>query len=220
MALPDQFDIGEASNVFSSPQDGLRMRLFLLSMAILFMALTIRPGPEIGPTASSGASETRIPGIHSVPEAIPTTPPYVFEAQMEEEWYRPSPEDFRPAYDRDATNREKQTWDEYWRWVKVFYEGNLLSYGWTARSIGLVAELKSAPEQMRVRATLNAIGKEIASEWAKDYDIRKVSSADLLTWGKILEKAKANDDKSGAELRRAIRSIRDEHLKKRLSADN
>jgi hypothetical protein len=61
---------------------------------------------------------------------------------------------------------------------------------------------------------INAVGKEIAAEWAKDYNIRKVSSADLLAWGKALEKSRAKDDGSGAELRRAIDAIRAERRRK------
>ena len=62
---------------------------------------------------------------------------------------------------------------------------------------------------------LNSVGKEIACEWAKDYNVRKVSSADLLTWGKSLEQAKAKDDGTGVELRRVIEDIRVQYKKKR-----
>ncbi len=180
--------------VLSSPQDGLRMRLFLLSMGTLFLALTIRPRPEAAPII---------------------TPSVANEPEVEEPWYSPASEHFRPGYDQDATNRAKQTWDQYWSWVKAFYEGNLISDGWTARSKGLVADVKPASEQKKLRAMLNAAGKEIAVEWAKDYNVRKVNSADLLKWGKTLEKAKAKDDGSGAELRRVIDAIRDEYKRKR-----
>jgi hypothetical protein len=164
------------------------MRLFILSMATLFLALTIRPSPEAPPLAS----------------------PVPIEPEVDEPWYAPTVEHFRPEYERDAANRAKQTWDQYWSWVKVFYEGNILSQGWTDRSKGLVADVKPAPEQKKIRAMINAVGKDIAAEWAKDYNVRKVSSADLLAWGKALEKAGAQDDGSGAELRRAIDAIRAE----------
>jgi hypothetical protein len=188
-----QAGIDEPKIVLSSPQDGLGMRIFLLSMGTLFLALTIRPGPE----------------------AAPVTPIVASEPEADEPWYSPTSEHFRPSYDQDAANRAKQTWDQYWSWVKVFYEGNLISNGWTERSKGLVADVKSASEQKTLRAMLNAAGKEIAVEWAKDYNNRKVSSADLLVWGKTLEKAKAKDDGTGTELRRMIDAIRDEHKRKR-----
>jgi hypothetical protein len=184
---------GEPKIGFPTPQDDPGMRLFLLSMGTLFLALTIRPSPEAAPVA---------PRVANAPD-------------VEEPWYSPAPEHFRPSYDQDAANRAKQTWSQYWGWVKVFYEGNMLSQGWTERSKGLLADLKSASDQKRLRAMLNAAGKEIALEWAKDYNIRKVSSADLLTWGKTLEKAKARDDGSGGEFHRVIDGIRHEYRRKR-----
>ncbi len=162
------------------------MRLFSLSLAILLLGLTIRLGPATVPAVSNSASEP----------------------DRDERWYTPMLEDFRPLYDRDTTNRQKQTWEQYWSWVKVFYEGNLISAGWTERSKGLVAVVSSDSEQKKLRSTINAVGREIGAEWSKDYAVRKVSSADLLTWGKLLEKARAKDNGSGGELRRAIESIR------------
>jgi hypothetical protein len=168
------------------------MRLFFLSMGTLFLALTIRPDPEGGLVTPSAANEP----------------------EVDEPWYSPASEHFRPSYDQDATNRAKQTWAQYWSWVKIFYEGNILSQGWTERSKRLLADVKSASDQKKLRAMLNAVGKEIALEWAKDYNIRKISSAALLTWGKTLEKAKAKDDGSGGELRRVIDEIRAEYRRK------
>ena len=82
------------------------MRIFLLSMGTLFLALTIRPSPE----------------------AAPVTPIVANEPEVDEPWYSPMAEHFRPNYDQDASNRAKQTWDQYWSWVKVFgYDGNMIS---------------------------------------------------------------------------------------------
>lgn len=168
------------------------MRLFLLSTATLLLALSIRSGPE-GPLV---------------------TPSVANEPEPEQPWYAPESSDFRANYDRDASNRAKQSWADYWKWVKVFYEGNILSQGWTDRSTGLVAGVKSTSGQRKLREMLNAVGLEIAREWAKDYNIRKVGSADLLAWGKSLEQAKAKDDGTGAELRRVIEDIRIQYKKK------
>ncbi len=168
------------------------MRLFFLSMITLLLALTIRPGPEGGLVT---------PSVANGPEA-------------EEPWYSPEAEHFRPSYDRDEPNRSKQSWDQYWKWVKVFYEGNFLSQGWTARSKGLATEVKSPSGQKKLRAMLNAVGKEIALEWAKDSDIRKVNTAELLTWGKTLENAKAKDDGTGGAFHHVIDEIRAECRRK------
>jgi hypothetical protein len=186
-------DIEEPKIVLFPPRDGQGMRLFLLSTAALLLALSIRSGPE-GPLV---------------------TPSVANEPVAEEPWYAPESLDFRPTYDQDASNIAKQTWADHWKWVKAFYEGNILSQGWTDRSKGLVAGVKSASGQRKLRQMLNSVGKEIACEWAKDYNVRKVSSADLLTWGKSLEQAKAKDDGTGAELRRVIEDIRVQYKKKR-----
>ena len=161
------------------------MRLISLALGILILSLTIRPGPGTVSSVSTRAGEP----------------------EWDEGWYEPIPEDFRPPYDRDSTNVRKQSWDQYWRWVKVFYEGNFLSAGWTERSIGLVSDVQSAAELKKLRATINALGREISAEWSKDYAVGKVNTADLLAWGQMLQKAKAKDNGSGEEIRRTIESI-------------
>ena len=171
-----------------SRQNGRGRRLFRLALGILVLSLTVRLGPGTDPSASNGAVE-----LH--------------EPEGDERWYTPDPGDYRPLYDRDTANRQKQTWDQYWRWVKVFYEGNFLSAGWTERSIGLVSDVQSAAELKKLRATINAVGREISAEWSKDYAVGKVNTADLLAWGQMLQKAKAKDNGSGAEIRRTIESI-------------
>ena len=192
------------------------MRLFSLSLAILLLALTIRLGPG---TVTSMSNRSEEPGAAPVVAGFASASNqsesnHAEEPDRDESWYTPRSEDFRPHYDRDTTNHTKQTWSQYWSWVKVFYDGNLVSSGWTERSKGLVAVVTSDSEQKKLRATINALGKEIGAEWSKDYSVRKVSTADLLAWGKMLEKASGKDDGSGQELRHAMESIRDAHRKK------
>src|SRR4051794_5811718 len=57
----------------------------------------------------------------------------------------PSPEDYREEYDRDATNQKKQTWTQYWGWVKSFHEGSFFVSGWTDRAKNLVVGVKAGP---------------------------------------------------------------------------
>jgi hypothetical protein len=168
------------------------MGRYIRPLSALFLALFVRPGPASGPAAPSA------PG----------------RPEGDAHWYAPLAEDFRPHYDRDAANRQKQTWEQYWIWVKSFYEGNLFAKGWSDRARWLVADVRSDVEQMRLRTELNALGRDICAEWAKGYDDRKVGSADLLTWGKMLEKAKAGDDGTGEVLHRAIEEIRKVHGRK------
>ena len=150
--------------------------------------------------------------------AGPTPPPRPVQPDGDAEWYAPRAEDFRHHYDRDAANRERQPWEQYWRWVHSFYEGNYFAKGWSDRARWVVEGVRSEIEQKRLRTELNAVGRDICAEWAKEYDDRKVSSADLLAWGKMLEKARADDDGTGAEIHRAIEEIRKDQRRK-LSGD-
>jgi hypothetical protein len=158
----------------------------------LLLALFMRPGPVPGPAATF----------------TPIGP------QADEGWYEPMAGDFRPHYDRDLANGTRQTWQQYWGWVQSFYEGNLIAKGWSHRTEWLLEGVRSDAERTPLRARLNALGRAICAEWAKDYALRRISSADLLAWGKMMEKAKNGDDGSGAEIHRALDAIRDEHQRK------
>jgi hypothetical protein len=168
------------------------MGRFIRPSLALMLALFARPGPHTGPAA--------------------TFPPD--ERALDAHWYEPRPEDFRPHYDRDAANRGHQTWEDYWKWVRSFYAGNFFTKGWNVRASGLVEDVRSEAGRKRLRTELNALGREIASEWAKDYDTRTIDSADLLTWGKMMEKARERDDGTGAEIDRTIKAIRSDHRRK------
>lgn len=168
------------------------MGRFIRPALALLMALFMRPGPAPSPAAA--------------------TPPV--ESQGDESWYEPQPEDFRPPYDRDLANGGKQTWEQYWGWVHSFYEGNFFTKGWNERARWLVQAVRSDAERTRLRARLNALGRDICAEWSKDYDVRKVGSADLLTWGKMLEKARQGDDGTGAALHHALDEINAHHRRK------
>jgi hypothetical protein len=158
----------------------------------LLLALFMRPTPVPGPAATS-------------------TP---VEPAADERWYEPLADDFRPHYDRDVGNGGEQTWEQYWGWVESFYQGNFFTKGWSGRAKWLLEGVASDVERNQLRAKLNALGRDICAEWAKDYDRRKVGTADLLTWGKMMEKARADDDGRGVEIHRALDAIRDHYLRK------
>ena len=168
------------------------MGRFIRQALALVLALFMRPGPAPGPAATDAPSQP----------------------QGDAGWYAPLTEDFHAHYDRDVATRGKQTWEHYWGWVRSFYEGNFFAKGWSDRARWLVEDVRSDVEQKRLRTKLNALGRDICAEWAKDYDLRKIGSADLLTWGKMLEKAKAGDDGTGAELHRTVEAIRSDLRRK------
>ncbi len=126
----------------------------------------------------------------------------------------PSEKAYREEYNRDADNKKKQTWDQYWGWVKSFHEGSFFVSGWTDRAKELVDGVKAGPERKKLVKEVNEFGKDLCKEWAKDASVCKVGTADLTRWGKLVEKAKKADAGDGEELARAIASIREEYKKK------
>jgi hypothetical protein len=130
------------------------------------------------------------------------------------EFIGPSQKEYREEYDRDNSNQKKQTWDQYWGWVKSFHEGTFFVSGWTDRAKDLVGGVKPGPERKKLVKEINDFGRDLCKEWAKDSSVCKVGTSDLTRWGKIVEKAKKSDAGDGEELARAISSIREEYKKK------
>lgn len=104
---------------------------------------------------------------------FPATP-----AGMDDAW-------FRRRYEADAANKARQSWKEHHEWVRVFYEGKRLPPvpGWRARQEEILRRIPPA-EHARLRPRLDATGALLASEWAKDNGVRKVSTHDLQHWGR------------------------------------
>lgn len=126
----------------------------------------------------------------------------------------PAEKEYRDEYDRDATNQKKQTWDQYWSWVKSFHEGTFFVSGWTNRAKGLVEGVKAGPERKKLVKEVNEFGRDLCKEWAKDSSVCKVSTSDLTRWGKMVEQAKKDDAGDGEALGKTIAEIRKEYQKK------
>lgn len=98
---------------------------------------------------------------------------------------------FKARYDADEANRAKQTFATHMDWVKTFYEGKRFPPvpGWRKREEDLLRH-HHAPHELR--HLLHETGRWLASEWAKDNAVRKVSTSDLQAWGARFE-AEAKD---------------------------
>lgn len=129
-------------------------------------------------------------------------------------WYAPKEADFRATYDLDVANRKAQTWEQYWGWIKVFYEGNFLASGWTKHMAQEVAAVTSTPAHAEIVARLNRVGRRVAGEWAKEDAVRRINSTDLKRWNTAIGVAKAAEDGSGERLKAAIRTVEDEVAKR------
>ncbi len=73
-------------------------------------------------------------------------------------------------------------------WFQKFYNGSFLVKGWKARMEELLSNVPK-DEKEQVRELLDALGKRIGSEWAKDNSIRRIDTNKLQQWGKDLELA-------------------------------
>ena len=105
------------------------------------------------------------------------------------------------------TNQARQDWDDYWDWVKKFYEGNLFFDGWTKQSAKLLDTVTDAAAQNKLRARLNELGRAIVAEWAKDNSLRKIDTKDLRAFAKRLFDAKKKDDGWGTAIHAEIEAV-------------
>jgi hypothetical protein len=147
---------------------------------------------------------------------------FVQSSVCAEEWYSPQEKDFRPYYESDKKNKERQAWDgyrRYWWWVNAFYNGHAETFlgvvvlsdpSWTARGKQIVGKIRPDERKQQVQKMLNAVGKDIAKEWAKDNKARKINSTDLENWGERMKKAAERDDGSGEEIKKVILSVQEE----------
>jgi hypothetical protein len=126
------------------------------------------------------------------------------------EWYTPLASDFRPEYESDVVNKSRQTWDQYWSWVKVYYAGNLLHDGWTNQAKETLQAIRSETLRDSLQADLNGLGRRLAAEWAKDNSCRKIDTAALRSFGLRLKQAQKKDDGSGEMVRETVQALRTE----------
>jgi hypothetical protein len=136
------------------------------------------------------------------------------------EFSGPAQKEYREEYERDAANQKKQSWDQYWGWVKSFHEGTFFVSGWTDRAKLLVDGIKPGPERKKLVKEIKAFGKDLCKEWAKDSSVCKIGTSELTRWGKMIEKAKKADAGDGESLAKAISEIRKEYQKKVAPAES
>jgi len=102
----------------------------------------------------------------------------------------PPLEFYEAAYAEDASNRAVQTRKKYLSWVVRFYKGwDLYQDGWDATMRDILLGIEGRENKDRVEAKLEALGRAISAEWAKDADDRRVHSRELSIWGQALLKA-------------------------------
>jgi hypothetical protein len=93
---------------------------------------------------------------------------------------------FLKHYEADPANRDRQTWKEYWHYVRQFYRGRLLTRGWHKLSEDVLATIDDTAQEQRLRIKLDVLGRRIAREWAKHSDAGKINTNDLIRWSRRL----------------------------------
>jgi hypothetical protein len=185
---------------------GGRKRGERLPAAVFAFAVVI--GFGCSPSTKSDPSTPAAPATKAM-AGEPVTPKAKAHAGAKE-WYSPREADFRPEYDRGAANQAKESWDEYWSWVKTFYEGAFLSPGWTSQGTVTLNGVRSEKMRDELRSDLNELGRRIAAEWSKDNGVRKIDTASLRVLGGRITKATQRDDGSGRAIQEELKAIRAE----------
>ncbi len=175
---------------------------FLIGLAILSSR---SPLPAPFPAAQGGFSEKQPAAIASI--EFTTLTRENEEPEVSEDWYQPNEEDFKPAYQGDPINLAKQSWSDYWGWVKSFYAGNILDSGWTKRCKSVLSNIPNDKKRTELRIKLNTIGRTIAAEWAKTHEPRKIDTKMLINWGARLKAATNQDNGEGDAIQREIELI-------------
>lgn len=125
---------------------------------------------------------------------------------------------FITAYANDPANQQRQSRDDYLRWVRNFYTGTL-SYprGWLDIQSQIVASA-GAGERAELSANLHDLGAVIGAEWAKANAVRRIDSRILGLWGSVLQLADLEGKR--AESIELISSDVDRLIQGRVSKDD
>ena len=121
---------------------------------------------------------------------------------------------FEAEYARDQRNAQKQSFDEYWQWVRTYLLVGGSGYaGWLEQRAALLAGVCDQATHAQLDALFQNIGKRVAAEWSKDSACRKVYSTffqgrpNLADWGRALQAAARREQGDGAAIEAALLAI-------------
>lgn len=129
-------------------------------------------------------------------------------ANAQQGWYVPQEAHFRAEYKRNPENPKRQTWDDYWGWIKKFYGGMFIVWeGWTSLGERCLSHVESK-ERKKLIPMWNALGIRISQEWAKDNSLRKIDRDTLMKWANDdLKTAVEADQGDGKKIEACLRRI-------------
>ncbi|WP_036189355.1 hypothetical protein [Marinimicrobium agarilyticum] len=134
-----------------------------------------------------------------------------------ENWPEKAPprSDFEAEYAADKANQAVQSEREYLLWIKRFYIGwRLYADGWNDLVPEVLSEVNDAELRAELEAQLYEMGQDIASEWAKNTEDRRVHTRHLSVWGNALREAIASGETKEmiAEIARDVDQLMDHTL--------
>jgi hypothetical protein len=122
--------------------------------------------------------------------------------------------EFRHAHANDPRNAARQSFEDYWGWVKTFLvTGAAGQRGWLDQGDVVLGRIQPGTVADALRARLLAIGRTIAAEWAKDGRYRRIyttffqGTPNLQNWGRRLQRAAASDTGDGTAIGQALDTI-------------
>ena len=70
--------------------------------------------------------------------------------------------------------------------------------------------IKSGENRQDLIDRYNELGKIVGRQWAKDYAVRKITTADLRRWHEAVAAAVRSDDGSGDKIKKALDKVREQ----------
>lgn len=102
---------------------------------------------------------------------------------------------FVSTYEQDSLLDEYQSLDEYLYWVRSFYKGTALyPHGWSDISEDILAATEDADRSLERERRLATLGRDIAAEWAKANEIRRVDNRHLAVWSEAARRSVGEDN--------------------------
>jgi hypothetical protein len=97
---------------------------------------------------------------------------------------------FVEAYQAEVELQAVQPLEDYLQWVISFYEGSTFyPRGWSDLTEEQLQLIEDEQLARRRKTQLHLLGRDIAAEWAKDNDLRRVDTRHLAIWGEAAGRA-------------------------------
>lgn len=102
---------------------------------------------------------------------------------------------FISAYEKDTTNHQHQSLQQYLYWVRRFYEGTTLyPNGWNDLTADVLSQAPDPELAAQRKQKLYQLGLAIAAEWSKASVVNRVESPHLAVWGVAAGRAVEEDN--------------------------